>query len=223
MEAMNAIKGNPLFKDFSESEISSFLELSRSKVMIFQKGDNIFNIGDKPSYVYILLDGVVSINKYNFSGNNALLTTLNAGGEMFGEVYAFIEAVSYAFFTTAKRRDTSVLAIPKEAFHDSQNVKLRSNMLTILAGKAYFLTEKLTTLSMGSIRQKLAQMIIQGADKNGVYTPPFNREALAEYLNVARPSLSRELNSMESDGIIKIQKAEIKIVDFTALEEILLK
>ena len=48
-----------------------------------------------------------------------------------------------------------------------------------------------------------------------------SREELADYLNVTRPSLSRELGNMEKEGIIRLDGRKIVIVSQEKLEEYL--
>ncbi len=48
-----------------------------------------------------------------------------------------------------------------------------------------------------------------------------NREELADFLNAARPSLSRELMKMQDEGLIAIDRQEIKILDMEALAELM--
>ena len=48
-----------------------------------------------------------------------------------------------------------------------------------------------------------------------------NREELADFVNTARPSLSRELMSMQTDGLIRVDKRTIQILDFDRLNELL--
>ena len=48
-----------------------------------------------------------------------------------------------------------------------------------------------------------------------------NREKMADYLGVARPSLSRELSNMQAEGMISLEKRQIRIVDLSALQEII--
>ena len=44
---------------------------------------------------------------------------------------------------------------------------------------------------------------------------------MADYLNVARPSLSRELGKMQQEGIISLERRQIQIKDQKRLEEYL--
>ena len=48
-----------------------------------------------------------------------------------------------------------------------------------------------------------------------------NREEMADFLNVARPSLSRELMRMQGEGLVKVTKRGIFVPDSLALQKIL--
>ena len=48
-----------------------------------------------------------------------------------------------------------------------------------------------------------------------------NREEMADFLNVARPSLSRELMRMQEEGLVKVTKRGIFVPDSLALQKIL--
>ena len=73
-------------------------------------------------------------------------------------------------------------------------------MLSILAGKAFFLNQKLQVVSAGSIRQKISRWIMQNIQEDGVVPLHLTREEMADYLGVPRPSLSRELMAMQKEG-----------------------
>ena len=45
-----------------------------------------------------------------------------------------------------------------------------------------------------------------------------NREALADYLNVSRPSMSRELGRMKDEGVIDFYRSSFVVKDVEALK-----
>jgi DNA-binding transcriptional regulator LsrR (DeoR family) len=49
---------------------------------------------------------------------------------------------------------------------------------------------------------------------------PMNRQELAEFLNVKRPSLSRELSNMQKEKIIEVYRSSVKILDMDKLCEL---
>ena len=55
--------------------------------------------------------------------------------------------------------------------------------------------------------------MLEEADDQGVVQVEMNREELADYLGVARPSLSRTLMQMQSEGTREVEKKQIRILD----------
>lgn len=216
------LKKSILFKGFSETEIQECLDSLDSSTKIYDKNEIIFYEYDEPQFVYILLSGSISINKDSCSGRRILVTKIDEIGDMFAEVYLFLNKEKYDFYTMAMESDTKVLRLPRCIFsvsvEKSFGQKLVNNMLMILSNKAYNLTQKLQVLSSGGLRQKLAKILLQSMDKDKKVILQLNREELADYLNVARPSLSRELANMQSEGIIEVSGKKIKILDIEGLE-----
>ncbi len=57
--------------------------------------------------------------------------------------------------------------------------------------------------------------------ENGEDSLSMNRQEMAEFLNVARPSLSRELMSMHREGLLEVSGRSIRVKNLKALEDIL--
>jgi len=57
-------------------------------------------------------------------------------------------------------------------------------------------------------------------DRNKRCISGLGREEMADLLNTARPSLSRELMKMQEEGIIEIDKKHIIIKNIEALENL---
>ena len=74
----------------------------------------------------------------------------------------------------------------------SSHRRLILNMLRIISEKRCSSTGKVEHLTIKTLRGKIAVFLLEKAKEAGTTTfmLPFNRNELAEYLNVARPSLS---------------------------------
>jgi len=81
--------------------------------------------------------------------------------------------------------------------------------------------QKVQILSCTSLRQKIAKVLLKNCAPNGKVMLSINSEELADFLNTALPSLSRELMNMQEDGLIRIQKRDIYIADFDEMQNIL--
>lgn len=222
---LQQLKNCPLFSGMTEEEISNCLKSSKSRIISYEREEMIFFQMDAPTHLLILMEGTVAICNDAVSGKRSLVAMFDQCGELFGEVFVFLKHKGYGQYAQAVTR-SRVLQIPKEYFFQpcekncEYHSRLISNMLTILAQKAYFLNQKVQILSGATLRQKIAGVLLRNRQKDGKVTLSMNREELADFLNTARPSLSRELMKMQGDGLIRIQRRDIYIVDFEGLQNI---
>ena len=84
------------------------------------------------------------------------------------------------------------------------------------------LNKKMSILNAESLKGRIAVYLLslQQSSKRMVFDLPMNRQELAEFLNVKRPSLSRELSNMQRDGIIDVYRSSVKILDMERLREL---
>jgi CRP-like cAMP-binding protein len=94
-------------------------------------------------------------------------------------------------------------------------------MLLMMAQKSLILNERLEIMSCSTLRQKIAKMILFSIRDRSSMSVSMSRQEMADFLNAARPSLSRELMRMQNDGLITVEGRKITVKDRNALEEIL--
>ena len=92
--------------------------------------------------------------------------------------------------------------------------KLIRNLLIISAQKNYHLSGRSFHTAPKSIRGRVMAYLNTVAlqKKKTSFEIPFDRQQLADYLNVERSALSKELGKMQRDGIIKTRKNHFEIV-----------
>lgn len=216
----------PLFRGIEASDIQMLIKCCGAKKVLYHKDQIIFHQHDVPRDLMILIDGSIVVCNDTVSGKRNIIATFEKSGELFGEVFVFLEKNAYDNYAQAQE-NSHVLHLPKSFFYSpcekacDCHSKIISNMLLILAQKAYFLNQKVRILSYTTLRQKIASLFLNNCDENGIVKLEMNREKLADFLNVARPSLSRELMKMQSEGLIKVDKRQIIIHDFEYMQNIL--
>jgi CRP-like cAMP-binding protein len=94
------------------------------------------------------------------------------------------------------------------------------NMLRIISARALFLNKKVEYLTIKSMRGKISTYFLEQYQKTGkmIFLLPMKRNELAEFLNVSRPSMSREMCRMRDEKIIDFNMASIKIINLEALK-----
>lgn len=232
---LQIIRQSPLFRSLDEEQVRNVLQEGFSTVRAFGRGERVFSESDRPDKIRILLSGEVTVAKDTPGGKRSVLAVIDRPGDMFGEIYAFRNLDSYGMYAecTESSRilslDICVLQIPvreevgrKQEFRDTRDMetalKISSSLLQIFAEKAFQMNRRLRILGGTSIREKVARYLLD-RQKGGNRVAVMSREDLADYLNVTRPSLSREISAMIHDGILAACGHDLVILNQKALEE----
>ena len=224
-EIAQKLKDTKLFIGLNEEEILTCLKSGDFNIEEFEKDETIFHVGDKARHINVLIDGAVSICRDSMDGKRSIVAIFNTVGAIFGEVFLLLENKGYEHYARAASK-VKLLKISKDyLFEGSKEGKdyhkvFLGNMLSDLAFKNYYLNRKVQILSCSSLRQKIAMFLIQNMDRNKRCISGLGREEMADLLNTARPSLSRELMKMQEEGIIEIDKKHIIIKNIEALENL---
>lgn len=222
MELQKILKNSPLFRGLTDEELEDFMQTSGASVRKLKKNEIIFDMEEKPEKMFILLQGAIAICKDTLSGRRIVMTNIDECGDIFGEVYLFLRKESYDFYTIALTGDTAILNIPKNIYVESSGKDyyhcLVKNILEILSQKAYNLNQKLSIVTSGSLRQKISKLLLTAMDHDQRVELGMKREQMADYLGVARPSLSRELANMQNENLIDIKGQIVEVLNVEALE-----
>lgn len=213
----------PLFKDIDEKRFFELIKTTNYRIEDVKKNHVIASEDDDCTSIGIVLEGTVEVKKIYPSGKSVTVAQLSSGN-MFGEVILFSDKRKYPS-TIQSSTKAKVFFMTRESFvelsHEEPSVM--TNLLNVLSRKILILNNQLKNLSYESIRQKIANFLIQqyGRQQSDYLTLPMSRQKMAEILGVPRPSLSRELIKMKDDGLLDFHKNTVKIMDLLALEDAL--
>jgi len=213
-----------LFNNTDRHELSTMLVCLDFRVRSCKRNDIINMAGDPFEGVGVVIDGQVAVVKENVSGERIILAILSPG-ELFGEMAAFTGNRIWPA-TIIAQTDCTVMYVPTDKLVGqcprscTGHRKLIMNMLGILARKAMTLSRQLDYLSIRSIRGRIANYLLEQQRQNGTSTfmLSMNRNELADFLNVTRPSLSREMCRMRDEGMLDFHRSSVRIRDLEALK-----
>jgi CRP/FNR family transcriptional regulator, dissimilatory nitrate respiration regulator len=213
------LQKSELFKDSDAGEIENLLPCLHYTCKCFDKGEIIASLGEKQEGIGIVLNGKTSVAKESFSGARLIMAVLGEG-ELFGEITAFAGTDTWPA-TVSAREDCQIMFIPKEVFFNrcekecTWHKNLTGSMMKILSRKAMHLNQKVMYLSMKGMRQKISTFLLERHAASGkpIFTLPVNREEMADFLGVSRPSMSREMGRMRDEGLIEFFRNTVKILD----------
>lgn len=195
-----------LFKNLTKEEIDSFMKENKGLRRSLKRGEEVFSQGETPNYLFILEEGSVVVENISKNGNRSIVNRFSKSGTVFGEVYLYLPERPYDYSCVCDV-DSTILAIPKTALVMSgvnfKNSKVINNMLLILSEKAFYLNQKLLIQSGKTLREKLSRFFLSNSKESSLELE-FNREELADFFGVTRPSISREIMNMKRDGLIDV-------------------
>lgn len=208
-----------LFDGLKEDEITSLLGCLDAEKRSYKKGEVILSEGSITKNIGIVLSGMAMISCCDIWGNNSILGNA-APGSIFAEVYACIpeqpllvtvsaaEDTSVLFMNVGRILTTCTNACP---FH----ARLARNLLNVCAYKSLQLSQRIQHTSSKSIRGRLMSYFSECAKRAGSnsFLIPYNRQQLADYLNVDRSAMCNELSKMQKDGIIEYERNRILLKD----------
>lgn len=209
------LSNTQLFYGIKEDEIKSLLSCLNAEKRSYKKGDIILSEGSITENLGIVLSGMAMISFCDIWGNNSILGNV-APGSIFAEVYACIPGQPMLVTVTAAE-DTSILFINVGhilttcthacPFH----TRLARNLLNVCAHKNLQLSQRMQHTSSKSVRGRLMSYFSECAKHEGsnLFFIPYNRQQLADYLNVDRSAMCNELSKMQKDGIIKYERNRI--------------
>lgn len=219
-----ALKKCELFDNFEIENIKAMAPCLNLVIQSFKRNDFVVRDGEALDTLGIVLEGEASVFKESISGNRIFIKNLSPG-EMFGEIAAFARQKKWPALVQANTPLTVCFISQDRIVSECQNLcvyhkALISNMLRVVSERAMMLNKKIEYISIKTMRAKLCTFLYEKYKTSGktMFKIPMNREQMAEFLNVSRPSMSRELSRMKDEGIIDFYLSTFKILDIDALK-----
>lgn len=185
----------PLFKGGDKELIERIMHNSPSRYSTYRKGDIIAAQGSACRSLYVLCGGSVYARMVSDEGKEFTLDTLYAP-EVLASSFVFSSKGIFPV-TIIAGSDCDMWIVNKESVFNvirEDTVVLR-NYLTVISDHSMFLSQRLNEFAL----QTLSSRVLSYVQKNGVLQ---NLQETAFILGVARPSLSRTVSQMVSQGVL---------------------
>lgn len=205
---IDIILKSSLFSNIDRNDVLNMINSFQNKS--YKKGNTIIDIGDYIDNIYLILDGMVELSKEYDDARKNIVNILNAG-DIFAESFALstnkISTIQALSFT-----DTKILKINTNNIFN--NAIFLKNLIRVLSDKNIFLSIKNDILSQKSLRSKIMLYLkyMSNIQKSNNIVIPYNRDKLAEFISSDRSALSRELNRLSKEKIIKLEGNKITIL-----------
>ncbi|MBP3587645.1 MAG: Crp/Fnr family transcriptional regulator [Clostridia bacterium] len=189
-----------------------------AQILEVPKNHFVFREGDPATLVGIVLEGCVQMVREDYYGNRSILARIEPAG-LFGESFACADVETLPI-SVAAVEDSRVLLIDSRritttcsnacGFHN----QMIFNMLKVVANKNLVLTQKIEVTSKRTTREKLLAYLLTQAKlhQSDSFTIPYDRQGLADYLEVERSAMSAEISKLRRDGIIECERSTFHLL-----------
>jgi len=206
---------SPFFSELGEDELTEVA--SHVQERTFRRGEVILLEGEAPRAVYFVVHGQVRIYRLSPEGREQVLKRLGPG-----EAFNFVPVLdggpnpSSAMAWT----DVTVYAIERSRFVQMVRAHpaLAMAILTDFAAKLRHMTALVEDLSLRTVGARLAKLLLtQAAEEKEVPRRMTQREMAAQ-LGTVREVVGRALAELEREGLIRMERHRIVIVDRSGFE-----
>ena len=201
-----------LFRGMTELEITKALQVLEAHEKSFQKGETLLIAGTITERMGLVLGGSVTIESNDAWGNRTIISHVGQG-QVFAETYALLENEPLLVDVTASE-DCRVFFLRGGRIQSLKNslkpwaLKYITNLLTISMHKNLILSGRSFHTAPKTIRGRVMAYLnsVSLQKHSREFDIPFDRQQLADYLNLERSALSKELGKMQKDKLIFCKK-----------------
>jgi CRP/FNR family transcriptional regulator, cyclic AMP receptor protein len=190
----------------------------------FRRGEVIFHIGDPGDALFVIVEGEVKISLPSETGDEAILATLRVG-DVFGELALLDGAPRSASATAMSLTETVVL--PRDRFREliATEAGVRDALLASIAGELRRLTTHVEELHFLDITGRLAARLVRLAQEGGTRLSDgdirlrtnLTQGDLAAMVGCTRQSVNKLLGQFTDDGLIRLDREGIVVIDLDGL------
>lgn len=215
---LKILKDCPLFFGIGEEELSRMLGCLGARVLSFDRKYTVMAEGSAAHYVGILLSGAAQVIRHDYDGNRTVLSELRPPA-LFAEAFACAEVCSLPVSVIATEPSEVMLVDCRHILRTCQNGcahhhRLIYNLMKDLAEKSLTLHRRAQIVSCRTTRDKLLTYLSFVSREHGStsFDIPFDRQALADYLEVDRSGLSAEIGKLRREGVLDSHKRHFELL-----------
>lgn len=179
--------------------------------MVLPKGHVLFRPGDPVDNFVMVLSGRVSVYLSGANGRELLLYTIAPGETCVQTTLGLLGEMVYKGEAVAES-DISVVLVPHTLFSElmGQSRSFRSFVFKALSLRLQTVMSVLENVAFVTVEARLAQCLIDRADKGVVRA---THQELATFIGSSREVVSRRLEALARQNIIRLERGAVHILD----------
>lgn len=213
----------PIFSSLDKDDLRKIMALISHRE--YKKGETIVLDKEPMDSVVIINEGSAKAYKITADGREQILYVFSEG-DFFGEQNLFSGQSST--YSVEALQAVKTCNLSRRQFQDLlyRYPDIAVKIIDELGNRMTRLENALQSIGVRNVDNRIGGILLEFASKYGrksdrgtVIHLPFSREGIANYLGVARETVSRKFSQLENDGIIQsLSNKEILIPDLDKIE-----
>jgi len=214
----------PIFTNLDQEEINRVISLIVRRR--YAKGELIIMQGERLEGLIIISQGQVKVFRNSNEGREHILYFFSEG-DFFGEKNLIRNQA--ATYSVEALEDTSICMIRKSDFQKllENYPSISIKILEELCSRMDRLESIIENMGAKNVEERVSSVLLEFAEKHGKEHPkgimvelPLSREGIANYIGLARETVSRKLKVLQDEGVIEmVGNKKVIVLDINALEK----
>lgn len=219
-QMMQVLQKCPLFAGMSTLSIDLALGNISYQIINFAPRDVYTLAGMSCRFADIVLSGSLICRMVSLSGKQVEVTRLRPGN-LIAPAFIFAKNNSMPVSVETDSEVTLLRMTPqtlKKLIDDDADIRM--NYIRSLSNIDVFLTHKMKVLSLFTVREKVAYLLLERAGEQNSNTIRLtrSRQEIADSFGIQKFSLLRVLSEFEKEGVIRVDGKTIEIIDRSRLK-----
>lgn len=198
---------------FSEELISEICEVGEVKDV--KAGEVLIEIGDRMTFMPLLLDGAIKVMREDEQGDDLLLYFLEKGDTCAMTMTCCMGNATSEIRAEAER-DSSIMTIPIQKMSEWIGVHedWKAFVFDSYNNRMTEMLESIDSLAFMNMHERIYKFLKDKVMVNSELELSVTHQEIANDLHTSRVVVSRILKSLEKEGRIKMNRNRISLLDF---------
>ena len=199
----------------------------KGRLLTYRKGEIILRAAEEPSGVYYIGQGFIRVYSITDQGEENTHIIYKAG-EVFPLIWAFNDIARNVFYESLSA--SRLWRLPKDEllYHVKTSHNVSLSLLRQAVNQFNIFADRLDNLEYTDALERVVYRLLYLAGRFGqkkgrkiIINAPITHQHIASSINLARETVSREIERLERRGLVSHQKRAIVLNDIAGLENLI--
>ncbi len=212
------LQNSSLFKGLNEEQLA--LALANAQIREKKSGEALFTQGDPADHFFWLRTGLLKLYRLSPSGEEKIIEIIRPG-QTFAEAIMFAGKPSHYHVGAAFIETGEVWCFSNQDFKEilSHSVETCFRLLTSMSQRLHKHINEIDRLTLQTAADRVINYLLQNRqEQSNEVRLLTSKQTLAAHLSIKPETLSRTLNKLTKEGLIKTERHTIHLIDIAALQ-----